>query len=169
MLAGSPWTICLEITTPGGGLQLGSRGGIETGKSGGLGGLPPIDLVNMYATRVILALAATLAALAAGCSSDPRFEKASRVRLDRIDRVLANAEEREQDCDRRLALMNERIEDSMEYHRVRLQKDLDWLDRSVKHEVDRWPARRQRQAEFVDDQLDGNVPQIDKTIPLMFY
>lgn len=115
------------------------------------------------ATLLVMSLLAS-----SGCA-DPRFDRASQKRMARIHQRVGDWRQREAQGPPRLAGMQTRVVQSLDRHRDRFQKDIVYVNAVMQREIDRWPARRRRQAQFVRDYLDGDIQRADRTIPRLIY
>lgn len=114
------------------------------------------------------ALAVGVAAALVGCA-DVRFERASQIRVARIDDLVDRAEAREAQAPERLAGTQRLAAEAIDRHRDWLQRDLKYVDRAWQSEVDRWPGRWARTVAFSRDYLDGDLAHADATIPRLLY
>jgi hypothetical protein len=108
--------------------------------------------------------------LLAGCGKpDQRFVQASAVREARIHRILHDVEDREAEGPARLEKTKDYIEKSAQNDPVQLANTMAVIKKAHQRDVDMWPERLSRTRAYVEDQLDGDVESIDRTIPKMFY
>jgi hypothetical protein len=111
-----------------------------------------------------------LAVGAAGCGDpDPRFVQASQVRKARIAGHVERFGKREAERPRRLAAMRERIARSVAEDSEQLRTTWSYIKESHEDDVRLWPGRRERTRQVIRRELRGDVEQIDRTIPNLFY
>lgn len=118
----------------------------------------------------LLGVALCGAMLAAGCNQpDERFVRKSEQRLARIDGLLTRFSEHEAGGAHRIEVMGQRIERNIDRHEQLLDRDLQNLHRWFDRDVERWPQRKERIGQLVEQSMKGDPARINRTIPYLFY
>ena len=124
----------------------------------------------MRARLNILILAVLLAAGAGlpGCH-DPRATRATQTRLARIEHYGNEFRDREAEGSDRLKHSSDLIAQQAQREREHFARDLRYLDRWARDDVQRWYDRQPRYRADLVDMFDGNLPLANEIYPRMLY
>lgn len=122
-------------------------------------------MMAMMRYAIVVAAGGVLALGAVGCAN-PEVQERSAHRIWRMERTAALATEREAKSPPNMRWTLDLAVEREARSPVNLERDL--LGSMIRRDLERWPERQLVHGAWLNDLFDGDIPNLERTIPNVF-